>query len=71
LSSADKEEGGSSDAPSALFGAKNIGFFKIYGVSVRTRKEEGLCGSEKRLIFFGSESATKKVQLPLPSFLKN
>jgi len=25
---------------SALFGAKNVGFFEIYGVSARTRGEE-------------------------------
>jgi len=27
---------------SALVGAKNFGFFEIYGVSVRTRGEKGL-----------------------------
>jgi len=37
---------------SALFGAKNFGFFKIYGVSARLRREEGLnhCG-QRRSIF--------------------
>jgi len=34
---------------SALFGAKNIGFFEIYGVSARTRKE----GVEPVRTFFG------------------
>jgi len=37
LSSVDK--GGSSDVDSALFGAKIIGFFEIYGVSARTGGE--------------------------------
>jgi len=26
---------------STLFGGKNLGFFKIYGVSVRTRRKRG------------------------------
>jgi len=26
---------------SAIFGAKNLGFFEIYGVSARTRGERG------------------------------
>jgi len=38
---ADKEGGGSSDANVRLFGAKNIGYFEIYGVFARTR-ERGL-----------------------------
>jgi len=29
---------------SALFGAKNFRFFKIYGVSVRTKRELSQCG---------------------------
>jgi len=33
----DNEGGGSSEAESALFGVKNFEFFKIYGVSARTR----------------------------------
>jgi len=32
--------GGSSDANTALFGAKNFGFFEIYDVSARTRGGE-------------------------------
>jgi len=37
LSSADKGEGALQVWTSALFGAKNFGFFEIYGVSARTR----------------------------------
>jgi len=38
LFSLEKGEGSSSNATSVLFGAKNFGFFVIYGVSAQTRK---------------------------------
>jgi len=48
----DKGGGGSSDEESALFGAKNLGFFEIYGVSAGQKREGrlSLCGqfSDKR-----------------------
>jgi len=43
--------GGSSDWTSALFDAKNSGFFEIYGVFARTRRK----GVEPVLTFFGQE----------------
>jgi len=40
LSSVDKR-GGVLDADVRIFGTKNLEFFKIYGVSARTRVEKG------------------------------
>jgi len=46
---ADKGGGGSSDANVHTFGAKNLGFFKIYGVS----STEGGKGVDLMRTFFG------------------
>jgi len=37
---------------SALFGAKNFGFFEIYSVSARTKGELSQCEQEGREQFF-------------------
>jgi len=42
------QEGGLQMRTSALFGAKFFGFFKIYGVSARTRLSQGGCFADKR-----------------------